>query len=93
MRENRATVPGNVSADVHLDITNDVCPLTFVRTRLKLEQMAPKQVLELRLAGEEPLKNLPRALADEGHEILALEETGEEAGGRPVHRLILRKKP
>ena len=92
MEENPATTPGGVSADVHLDITNDVCPLTFVRTRLKLEQMAPGQLLELRLAGEEPLRNLPRALADEGHQILALEPTGQEAAGRPVHRLLLRKK-
>ena len=92
MDANSATAPGGVFADVHLDITSEVCPLTFVRTRLKLEAMAPEEVLELRLAGEEPLRNLPRALADEGHEILSLEATGEEAGGRAVHRLLLRKK-
>ena len=73
---------------VLLDITAQVCPLTFVHTRLRLERMAPGEVLEIRLAGSEPLQNLPRSLADEGHEVLSLMP---EPGSAGVHRLRVRK--
>jgi TusA-related sulfurtransferase len=99
MKEKRSTKAVPIIPEYRLDITDEVCPLTFVRTRLQLERMKPGQVLEIRLAGEEPLDNLPRALAEEGHEILSLEaETGAAAGdtgrgpapARP-HRLVVRK--
>jgi TusA-related sulfurtransferase len=60
--------------DVVLDVTGDVCPMTFVRTRLRLDQMAPGQVLEVRFRGAEPRENLPRSLRDLGQELLAAEE-------------------
>jgi TusA-related sulfurtransferase len=50
--------------------------------------MAPGEVLEIRLAGSEPLRNLPRSLADEGHEVLSLMP---EPGSAGVHRLRVRK--
>ena len=76
-----------------LDITGDVCPMTFVRTRLRIEKMAPGEILEIRLAGEEPLRNVPDSLAELGHEILSLaaEDGPAAAGGRRPHRLVVRK--
>ena len=71
-----------------LDITGQVCPLTFVHTRLRLERMGPGEVLQIRLKGAEPLANIPRSLADEGHEVLSLEPEPGEAG---IHRLTVRK--
>ena len=71
-----------------LDITDQVCPLTFVHTRLRLERMPPGAVLEIRLKGAEPLQNIPRTLADEGHEVLSLEP---EPGSAGIHRLKVRK--
>ena len=47
--------------------------MTFVRTKLKLERMQPGEVLSVRLRGEEPLRNVPRAAREEGHDILAIE--------------------
>ena len=41
-------------ADFALDITRDVCPLTFVKTKLLLERMAPGDTAEIRLIGQEP---------------------------------------
>jgi TusA-related sulfurtransferase len=46
--------------------------MTFVRTRLALDSMETGQILLVRLAGEDPLKNVPRAAADQGHELLDL---------------------
>jgi len=56
-----------------IDITGDVCPMTFVRTRLALDRMAPGEVLRVRLKGEEPLRNVPRTAAEQGHEVLSQE--------------------
>lgn len=60
------------SHDRAIDITAETCPMTFVKTRLALDAMAEGQVLLVRLKGEEPLANVPRAAADQGHEPLDL---------------------
>jgi tRNA 2-thiouridine synthesizing protein A len=60
-----------------LDITAEVCPMTFVRTKLKLERMRSGEVLRVRMRGDEPLRNVPRAASDEGHAILAIEADGD----------------
>lgn len=51
--------------------------MTFVRTKLRLERMQPGETLAVRLRGEEPLRNVPRAARDEGHAILAIEADGD----------------
>jgi TusA-related sulfurtransferase len=74
------------AADRTLDITRDVCPMTFVRTRLALDRMAPGETLLVVLKGEEPRRNVPRSAREHGHEVLA-EETGPDG----VTRLLLRR--
>ena len=66
-----------VKPDHTIDITGEVCPMTFVRTKLKLERMRSGEVLSVRLRGEEPLRNVPRAARDEGHAILGIEPDGD----------------
>jgi len=66
------------SADQALDITDEVCPMTFVRTKLRLERMAPGEILSVRLRGEEPLRNVPKAARDEGHSILGVVTDGSD---------------
>ncbi len=61
-----------------LDITSDVCPITFVKTNLKLEQMKKGEVLEVILNSGEPIKNVPRSVKDEGHKIIRVEKLGEK---------------
>ena len=72
--------------DRELDITAEVCPMTFVRTRLALDRMAPGQTLLVRLRGDEPLRNVPRTAREQGHEILSL-----ETGADGVASLLLRR--
>jgi len=69
-----------------LDITSEVCPMTYVRTKLKLESLPAGAVLAVLIKGDEPLRNIPRNVRADGHEVLGVEELG---GG--VHRLVLRK--
>lgn len=78
------------SADYFLDITTEVCPLTFVKTKLSVERMASGQTLEVRLNAGEPLENVPRSLGELGHAILALRPENPDDPAGP-HRLIVRK--
>lgn len=63
--------------DKAIDITAETCPMTFVRTRLALDAMASGQILLVRLAGADPLANVPRAAADQGHDPLELIEQAD----------------
>lgn len=83
----------NIQADVHLDITNQVCPLTFVRTKLMIERMSPGQIAEVRLKGAEPLDNVPRSVRQIGHTVLGLAPETDDTGPDGVHILRLRKEP
>ena len=57
-----------------IDITAETCPMTFVRTRLALDTMQAGEILLVRLKGADPLANVPRAAADQGHDPLDLLE-------------------
>jgi TusA-related sulfurtransferase len=52
-----------------LDITGLTCPMTWVRTKLELERMAPGEALEVRCAEGEALENVPRSAAEAGHDV------------------------
>lgn len=56
-----------------IDISREVCPMTWVRVKLKLETLEPGDTLEVHLRGDEPLRNLPRNARDDGHVVRSLE--------------------
>ena len=72
-----------------IDITSDVCPMTFVRVKLALERMTPDATLVVRLNDGEPLRNVPRSARAEGYEV---EELGPESPGSRVHRLRITRQ-
>jgi tRNA 2-thiouridine synthesizing protein A len=76
----------NVTREI--DITHDVCPMTFVRTRLALDRMAPGEILLVMLKGDEPLRNVPRTATEQGHEVLSVETDSEG-----ISRLLIRRGP
>jgi len=51
-----------------LDITGDVCPMTFVKVKMGLHEIAPSGKLNVRLK-EEALKNVISSLKTEGHRV------------------------
>ncbi len=65
--------PATRTPDHFLDITSDVCPITFVKTKLLLERMRPGEIAEVRLPSGEPAENVPRSAREEGHVVLSLE--------------------
>ena len=77
---------GFLESEYSLDITADVCPITFVKTKLLLETMPVGALAVIRLSRGEALDNVPRTLADYGHDVIDLEP---EAGD--VYVLRVRK--
>lgn len=53
-----------------LDITKDHCPMTFVKTKLQLEEMEPGDILEILLTEGEPLEKVPRTVIEQGFQVL-----------------------
>ena len=92
MEVEETTINEFPEADFFIDITDQVCPLTFVKTKLLLESMPAGKLAEVRLKGAEPLENVPRSVEEHGHEILALRpESDDDADVDGVHRLLIRK--
>lgn len=80
----------NPQPEHFLDITDLVCPMTFVHTKLLMERIPAGAIAEIRLNTGEPLKNVPRSLREHGHEILKLApEAGADENG--PYRLVVRK--
>jgi TusA-related sulfurtransferase len=69
-----------------LDITKEHCPMTFVRTKLKLAQIAEGDILEVLLSEGEPLNNVPRSAEEQGYKVLKIEHVEGT-----THRVTIQK--
>ena len=78
-------------AKFFLDITAEICPMTFVRTKLMIEKMSQGDVAEVRLQGAEPLENVPRSVEEMGNIIVSLEPEDGTTDPRGIHRLLIRR--
>ena len=69
-----------------LDITRETCPMTLVRTRIALDRLPVGALLLIRMEGIEPTLEVPRAVAELGHDVIRL-TIGEEQAA-----LLVRKR-
>jgi tRNA 2-thiouridine synthesizing protein A len=67
-----------VSAEL-LDLTGEVCPYTFVRTKLRLEELPLGAELHVVVDHAPAVESVPRSLRAEGQEVLSV---APEADGR-----------
>jgi TusA-related sulfurtransferase len=90
MSEKEEFPPQPEDAHYFLDITEEVCPFTFVHTKLLVERLKPGEIAEIRLNAGEPLDNVPRSVAEQGDRVIGIRP---EDASRPqgVHRLWIRK--
>lgn len=63
--------------DAELDLAGEVCPFTFVRTRLALEALPIGGVLRVVVDHEPAAKNVPRSAREWGQEVLAVTALGD----------------
>ncbi len=53
-----------------MDLRGTPCPLNWVKAKLRLETMAPGQLLEILLDDGDPIRNVPRSVKAEGHRVV-----------------------
>lgn len=74
-----------LTPDESLDLSGVKCPINFVKTKLKMEEMEIGQLLEVVVDDGEPIRSVPKSLKEEGHKILKV----DEVDGR--YRLLVKK--
>lgn len=60
----------NIKVDGFIDITDVVCPMTFVKAKVAIEELEDGQVLKVRMNEGEPIMNVPKSFKEEGHKVL-----------------------
>ena len=75
-----------IRIDDTVDITDKVCPLTFVKAKVAIDELEDGEVIASRMNDGEPVQNVPRSIKEEGHQILKL--VNNEDG---TYNLIVKK--
>lgn len=68
----------DVTVDKKIDIRGLVCPYTFVKSKLAVEEMDVGQVLEIVLDYPEATDSIPKSMEDHGHKVLKVEKLNEK---------------
>jgi len=66
-----------LNIDIELDLKGEVCPYTFVKSKLALEEMEIGQVLRVVVDHLPAVENVPRSLANEEQEILEVRQLND----------------
>lgn len=56
----------------HIDLSGELCPFTFVRTKLALEDLPIGAMLRVIVDHEPAIRNIPRSATEWGQEILGI---------------------
>ena len=71
----------------NLNITQEHCPMTFVRTKIQLSKLNAGDILEVLVSEGEPLENIPSSAAEQGYKVLSVSES--ETKGQ--HLIVIQK--
>jgi TusA-related sulfurtransferase len=84
-----------VSAAAHeeLDLGGEVCPYTFVRAKLRLEELPLGAELHILVDHAPAAENVPRSLRAEGQEVVSITSERAADGGRWRIVTIKRAEP
>lgn len=77
--------PGEHVAE-ELDLRGEVCPYTFLKTRLALEALPEAAVLRVVVDNPTSARDVPRSLAGTGHTVLEVEAASDGTWGILVRR-------
>ncbi len=64
-------------ADQELDLKGEVCPYTFVKSKLALEEMEVGEVLQVTVDHLPAVENVPRSMKNEGQEVLGIAQVND----------------
>ncbi len=67
----------DIKIDKKINIKGLVCPYTFVKSKLAVEDMEVGQTLEILLDYEEASRSIPKSMEDHGQRVLKVEKINE----------------
>jgi tRNA 2-thiouridine synthesizing protein A len=67
-----------IAVDKELNLHGEVCPYTFVKSKLALEIMQSGQVLRVIVDNDESAANVPRSMQNEGHNVLGVTKLNDQ---------------
>ncbi|MFH1540113.1 MAG: sulfurtransferase TusA family protein [bacterium] len=68
-----------IEVNKRIDIRGEVCPYTFIKSKLAIEELEPGRVLEVVVNHLPAVENVPRSMENEGHEVVSVErDTGDD---------------
>lgn len=66
-----------IKVDKKINIKGLVCPYTFVKAKLAIEDMEVGEVLEILLDYEEASRSIPKSMEDHGQKALKIEKIND----------------
>lgn len=66
-----------VKVDEEINLKGEVCPYTFIKSKLTLEEMEVGKVLRVIVDHLPAVENVPRSMSNEGQEVLAIEQLND----------------
>ncbi len=76
----------DIKIDKVIDLSGEVCPMTFMKTKLKLKEMKEGEFLEVIISQNGITENVPASIAEEGHRIVRVKKIDDKFS------LIIEKK-
>jgi tRNA 2-thiouridine synthesizing protein A len=70
--------PGKIAPDFEFDLKGEVCPYTFVKSKLALEMLQTNQILQVVVDNDESATNVPKSMTNEGHTVLGVERLNDK---------------
>ncbi len=64
----------DIKVDKTIDIKGQVCPYTFVRSKLAIEKMKIGEILEIIVDHKPAIENVPKSMENEGQKVLKVEQ-------------------
>ena len=61
-----------------VDLAAEICPMTYVKFKLHIEQIASGELIEIMLKEGEHMRNMPRHIKEEGHLIEKVTKEGDK---------------
>jgi tRNA 2-thiouridine synthesizing protein A len=60
-----------------LDIKGEICPFTFVRSKLALEKINQGEILRIIVDYEPAIRNVPRSMEEQGHKVISINKIND----------------
>lgn len=60
-----------------IDLKGEVCPYTFVKSKLAMEEMKLGEILEVVVDHEPAVENVPKSMQNEGQKVLTVEKLND----------------